>query len=151
MSYRHHTAKILAPCIVDRGIVVNQQDMQKLLSGLGRVSYSYSQDGVVASEGEGVVVEVFADDVQATLVANAALYINVCSFDYLKIEREADDHSSFSLMQDNRVLKLSPKTNWLQDSQNDDIDEAALEAVFDRVLLANFDANTDDESHRSDH
>ncbi|MGD1851103.1 MAG: hypothetical protein ACFCBU_10990 [Cyanophyceae cyanobacterium] len=146
MNYRQPT-KLPAPCIVDQGVVINQQDMQKLLAGLGRVNYAYSQDGVVASEGEGVVVEVFADDVKATLVANAALYINVCSFDYLKIDRNEDDRSSFSLIHENRVLRLSPKTSWLQDSQSDDIDEAVLEAVFDRVLLANFDASADDESY----
>ena len=149
MNYRQPTTKLPAPCIVDRGVVINQQDMHKLLAGLGRVSYTYSQDGVVASEGEGVVVEVFADDVQATLVANAALYINVCSFDYLRIERDGDDHSVFALVQENQELRLLPKTSWLQDSQNDDIDEAALEAVFDRVLLANFDATTDDDAYSS--
>ena len=149
MNYRQPTTKLPAPCIVDRGVVVNQQDMQKLLAGLGRVSYAYSQDGAISSEGEGVVVEVFADDVQATLVANAALYINVCSFDYLKIDRSSDNQSTFALVQENQVLRLSPKNNWLQDCQSDDIDEAALEAVFDRVLLANFDANVDDESYPS--
>ncbi|MEM1427469.1 MAG: hypothetical protein AAGF75_13075 [Cyanobacteria bacterium P01_H01_bin.130] len=121
--------------------------MQKLLAGLGRVKYSYLQDGAIASEGEGVVVEVFADDIQATLVANAALYINVCSFDYLEIARESDDRSIFSLVQENWVLRLIPQTSWLQDSGNIDIDEAALEAVFDRVLLANFDACADDEGY----
>ena len=147
MNYRQPSTKLPAPCIVDRGVVINQQDMQKLLAGLGRVSYTYSQDGAIASEGEGVVVEVFADDVQATLVANAALYINVCSFDYLRIDRDAEDRSTFALVQENQELRLSPKTTWLQDSQSDDIDEAALEAVFDRVLLANFDATTDDEAY----
>lgn len=147
MNHRQSTTRLPAPCIVDRGVVINQQDMQKLLSGLGRVHYTYSQDGAVASEGEGVIVEVFADDVQATLVANAALYINVCSFDYLKIDRDTSNNSSFALVQENQVLHLTPQTSWLQDDPSDDIDEAALEAVFDRVLLANFDASTDDENY----
>lgn len=51
----------LAPCIVDSGTIVNIQDMQRLLSDLGRVQYIHLQDGLTTSQGEGYILEVFAD------------------------------------------------------------------------------------------
>lgn len=145
MSYAQTPTKLPAPCIVDVGTIVNKQDMQKLLMGLGRVRYSHSHDDRVTSEGEGVVVEVFADDTQATLVANRSLYLNVCSFDYLEIDRGPDLVSCFRLVQDQRRLELSPLSNPLEQTIDQDLDEAALEAVFDRVLLTKLDSGDDDD------
>lgn len=145
MSHHQSTRKLPAPCIVDRGIVVDKRDIQKLLSGLGRVHYVHSQDGKTASRGEGVVVEVFADAQQATLIANHALYLNVCSFDYLELKQTPNGDAQFVLVQDRRHLQLQPMADPLSESGHGRLDEEALEAVFDRVLLANWDAHHDDE------
>jgi hypothetical protein len=145
MSHHQSTRKLPAPCIVDRGIVVDKRDIQKLLSGLGCVHYVHSQDGKVASRGEGVVVEVFADAQQATLIANHALYLNVCSFDYLELKQTPHGDAQFVLVQDRRHLQLQPMADPLSEVSQGRLDEEALEAVFDRVLLANWDAHHDDE------
>ncbi|MCG9885618.1 MAG: hypothetical protein MH825_08595 [Cyanobacteria bacterium] len=145
MSYRQPTTQLPAPCIVDEGTVVSKLDMQKLLAGLGRVYYTYRCDGAIASEGEGVVIEVFADERQATLVANRALYLNVCSFDYLELKLSPNRESYFNLVQDRCILTLQPLTDPLRDRQARDLDDAALEAMFDRVLLTHLDANDEDE------
>ncbi|WP_338038382.1 hypothetical protein [Neosynechococcus sphagnicola] len=76
-----------APCIIDRGIVLNKQDMQRLLTDLNRVRYLHLQDHEILSEGEGYVQAVFADPHRATLIANSTLYLNVHSFDYLELQK----------------------------------------------------------------
>ena len=76
-----------APCIVDSGTVVNKQDMRRVLCDLGPVQYRYTQGEHCISEGEGYVVEVFADPNEATLVTNHSLYLNICSFDYLELSQ----------------------------------------------------------------
>lgn len=76
-----------APCIVDAGIIVNKQDIRRLLCDLGAVRYRYVQDNQCIAQGEGYVVEVFSDPNEATLVANHSLYLNICSFDYLELSQ----------------------------------------------------------------
>jgi len=135
-----------APCIVDTGIVVNKDDMRRLLSTLGRVSYIHSLDYAVQSEGEGFVLDVFADPQQATLVANHSLYLNVQSFDYLHLHQSPNYETYYDLVQDNRLLRLIPLSNPLQEevtAQN--LDEAALEAMLSEVLSAKWDVQIDDD------
>jgi hypothetical protein len=134
-----------APCIVDLGTVINKQDMQRLLIDLGRVHYSYTQDGVLSSEAEGYILEVFADPYRSTLVANHALYLNVHSFDYLELDKDAEQKPVFNLVQEGRVLRLLPLTNPLQEDYTRTLDEATLEAVVAEVLSAGLDVQIDDE------
>jgi hypothetical protein len=136
-----------APCIVDMGTVINKHDIQRLLSDLGRVRYLHSQDGVIATEGEGYILEVFADPYRSTLVANHALYLNVHSFDYLELGQLPDQQPTFDLVQDSRTLRLLPLTNPLQEDYTRTLDEAALEAVVAEVLSAGLDVQIDDEEH----
>ncbi len=81
---------------------------------MGQVHYIHLQDDCVIQEGDGYVLEVFADSIQATLVANHALYLNVHSFDYLELGRPQDQTCYFDLVQDNRRLRLIPLSNPLQ-------------------------------------
>jgi hypothetical protein len=134
-----------APCLVDRGTIVDKRDMQRLLGDLTRVNYVYLQDGQVVSEGEGSIMEVFADASSATMVANNTLYINVASFDYLELSRSADQQSCFSLVQENWELRLLPQTNPLLARPSRPLNTAALEAVVADVLSASWDAQIDDE------
>ncbi|MBE9180678.1 hypothetical protein IQ268_19140 [Oculatella sp. LEGE 06141] len=142
--------KLPAPCIVDAGIVVNKQDMQRLLSDLSRVRYSYTQDGepLVESE-EGYVLEVFADPQRSTLVANHTLYLNVHSFDYLELKRSGEGQPCFDLAQENRQLRLIPLSNPLQEQATRSLNAAALEAVVAEVLSASWDVRIDDEENFS--
>ncbi|MGB6016157.1 MAG: hypothetical protein WBG32_15605, partial [Nodosilinea sp.] len=105
---RASNLSIPAPCLIDSGVVVNKTDMLRLLQDLGQVQYRHFQDSISLSEGQGLVMEVFADSQQATLVANHTLYINVYSFDYLEIGQTDADGNHFDLVQDNRRLRLLP-------------------------------------------
>jgi hypothetical protein len=144
-----------APCIVDTGTVVNKQDMQRLLSDLSRVRYRYTQDETVLTEDEGYLLEVFSDPQRSTLVANHALYINVHSFDCLKLERVVKDtptsplehQACFDLVQDNRLLRLIPLTNPMQEQTSRHLNAAALEAVVAEVLSASWDVRIDDDEN----
>lgn len=135
-----------APCIIDNGIVIDKQDMQRVLTDLTRVRYVHTQDSRLANEGEGCVLEVFADPHRATLVANHALYINVHSFDYLELSQSSEG-SIFDLIQEGRRLRLVPLTNPLQDQANRGINAADLEAMVTQVISASLDVQIDDEEH----
>lgn len=151
MSYDHlsRNTKLPAPCIVDTGIIVNKQDMQRLLADLSRVRYCYSQEGSLLVEDEGYVLEVFADPQRSTLVANHTLYINVCSFDYLELKRSDDQQTYFDLIQENQHLRLIPLSNPLQEQRNRSLNVAALEAVVAEVLSASWDMRIDDDENFS--
>lgn len=115
MNYSSSTPSSLpAPCIIDQGTLVHKEDIRRILSDLGQVHYIHLQDDCVIQEGDGYVLEVFADSIQATLVANHALYLNVHSFDYLELGRPQDQTCYFDLVQDNRRLRLIPLSNPLQ-------------------------------------
>lgn len=146
MSYDHLNCRVSAPCIIDTGIVVNKRDMQKLLVDLGRVRYLHIQDGEICSEAEGYVLEVFASEQQATLVANHALYLNVNSFDYLELKQSPEKEAYFDLVQEGRLLRLIPLSNALEEHASRSFNAAALDAVMDQVLSGNWeDASLDDD------
>ncbi|MEM9538219.1 MAG: hypothetical protein AAGA60_01770 [Cyanobacteria bacterium P01_E01_bin.42] len=146
MSHNPFPQSLPAPCIIDNGLIVNKDDMRRLLGSLTRVYYIHSLDRQVQTQGEGYVLEVFADAGQATLIANHALYINVQSFDYLHLHQSPDRETYFDLIQDNRQLRLMPLSNPLQDRENsDNLDEAALEVMLEQVLAAKWDVQMDDE------
>lgn len=151
MSSDHFSGntKLPAPCIVDTGIIVNKQDMQRLLTDLSRVRYRYSQEGKLLVEDEGYILEVFADPQRSTLVANHTLYLNVCSFDYLELKRSDDQQAYFDLIQENQHLRLMPLSNPLQEQKNRSLNVAALEAVVAEVLSASWDMRIDDDENFS--
>ncbi|MEL7034252.1 MAG: hypothetical protein AAFO04_01335 [Cyanobacteria bacterium J06592_8] len=145
MSYDQLNCRVSAPCIIDTGIVVNKRDMQKLLVDLGRVRYIHLQDGQVYNEAEGYVVEVFADEQQATLVANHSLYLNVYSFDYLELKQSPEKETYFDLVQEGRLLRLIPLSNPLEEQSSRTFNAAALDAVMDQVLSGSWDSELDED------
>lgn len=134
-----------APFIVETGILVNKQDMRRLLADLGRVRYIHIQDGKSHCEGEGFVLEVFADRDQSTMIANHALYLNVYSFDYLELKVSPTKETYFDLIQENRQLRLIPLSNPLEERENNHLSASAISAVLTEVLSAKLDAEMDDE------
>lgn len=150
-DYSSNDSKLPAPCIVDVGIVINKQDMLRILSDLGRVRYCYSrvEPTALPPKDEGFVLEVFSDPQRSTLVANHALYINVCSFDYLKLDRLPDQQPCFDLIQEHQRLRIVPLSNPLQEQRNRSLNTAALEAVVAEVLSASWDMRLDDEENFS--
>jgi len=149
MSYDQSPKRLPAPCIIDTGIVINKVDMRRLLVDLRHVRYQHLQDGDLQSQGEGYILEVFADPQRATLVANHALYLNVDSFDYLELKVSPQGESCLDLVQENRRLRLIPLSNLLADRSGVNLNAADLEAVVDQVLSAKWDLQLEDEGDDS--
>jgi hypothetical protein len=145
MSHHQPPHQLPAPCIIDTGTIVNKQDMGRLLTDLGRVRYIHTLDGKLQNEGEGCVLEVFADPNRSTIIANRALYLNVQSFDYLQLNQSPEQETYFDLIQDNRQLRLIPLSNAYQEQSNQQLNADALETMVAQVLSAKWDVQIDDE------
>ncbi|NEQ23289.1 MAG: hypothetical protein F6K28_29875 [Microcoleus sp. SIO2G3] len=145
MSHHQPPHQLPAPCIIDTGTIVNKQDIGRLLTDLGRVRYIHTLDGKLQNEGEGCVMEVFADLNRSTIIANRALYLNVQSFDYLQLNQSPEQETYFDLIQDNRQLRLIPLSNPYQEQSNEQLNADALEAMVAQVLSAKWDVQIDDE------
>ena len=145
MSHHLPETKIPAPCIINTGIIVNKLDIRRLLADLGRVHYIYTQEGKPQSEGEGDVMEVFANPQRSTLVANSALYLNVCSFDYLELKQSSQQEPCFDLIQEGMCLRLIPLSTPLQERRERNLNVSAIEAMMEQVLAARWDAEIDDD------
>lgn len=145
MSHHRSDTNLPAPCIIDTGMIVNKLDMRRLLADLGRVRYIHIQEGKFQSEGEGDVLEVFANPRRSTMVANHALYINIYSFDYLELKQSPEQETYFDLVQDSRCLRLIPLSTPLQERATRNLNQTALEAMMDQVLWARWDAEIDDD------
>lgn len=146
MSYPKSPHQLPAPCIIDTGLIVNKQDMERLLGDLNRVRYIHTIEGQLQNEGEGCVLEVFSDPHRSTLVANHALYLNVQSFDYLHLSQSSEQDAYFDLIQDNRQLRLIPLSNPLQEQTVQQLNADTLEAMVAQVLGAKWDVQLDDDS-----
>ena len=145
MNSNNFNNKVSAPCIIDNGIIVNKCDMQRLLIDLGRVKYIHTQDGQIQSQGEGYILEVFADHQRSTLIANHSIYLNVFSFDYLELRRSPCQETYFNFFNEGRQLRLIPLSNPLQEENSRNINAAAFDAVMDQVLSSNWDLELDDD------
>jgi hypothetical protein len=146
MSNHLPDTKIPAPCIIDTGVVVNKQDMWRLLTDLGRVRYIHTHEGKLQSEGEGDVMEVFANPKRSTLVANHTLYLNVYSFDYLELKLSPEKETYFDLIQEGMCLRLIPLSIPLEERQDRCFHVSALEAMMEQVFSAKWDAEMDDDN-----
>lgn len=147
MSQQHRLNPLPAPCIVDRGIVVDREDIRRLLKDLCQVRYVHLIDNQVQSEGKGIIKEIFSDPYQSTLIANNNLYINLQSFDYLKLSKSTDNNSSLILIQENRQLHLIPESPSLNNRmvRNEMISAATIEEMVTEALSARLDVQLDDE------
>lgn len=145
MSNQNHFSSMSAPCIIDNGLIVNQEDLYRLLNDLGHVRYYHYLDGECSGQGEGYIVEVFHDNYQATLIANQTIYINLASFDYLQLETN-QQQTHFNLIQEERTLSLVPVSSPLQDYQaNQTLDPLTLEAILTDVLSAHSERQSNQE------
>ena len=134
-----------APCIVGSGIIVNRSDIYRLLCDLGQVRYFDIVDESVMANGTGYIMEVFADPQCATVAIGRTLYVNVCSFDYLKLHTDLEQQVTFDLVQDSRILRLMPITTSMEAERLSAQDSHALEAAVAEVLAASFDAHADNQ------
>lgn len=135
-----------APCIVDEGILINHDDIRRLLSDMCHVRYVQTIEGEVKSEGQGFIQEIFSDLYQSTLIANKKIYININSFDYLQLSKSTEGESCFDLIQDNLQLRLIPVVRDVSpQTVSKNIDAETIEAMVAEVLSARLDVQLDDE------
>jgi hypothetical protein len=140
----------LSPCVVDTGILVSKRDVYRVLSDLGHVRYVDILDGEMVSQGEGYVMEVYEDPQSATIVLNRTLYLNICSFDYLRFGLEVPDQSLplpqkpqsiLDLVQEQRILRLMPLSDPLSDRLQVLEDSRALKEAVADAMASGWDNN----------
>ena len=146
MNNQGNRHQLPAPCIVESGILVNKEDIKRLINDLTHVRYLHTLDGKIQNQGTGWILEVFNEPTQATVVVNNSLYINIQSFDYLQIIQVSPQESHFNLVQDNRQLKLIPLVTTNQDQQpTKNLSFDSLESMLNDVLSAKWDVHLDDD------
>lgn len=148
MNHDQRYCSLPAPCVIESGILINKEDIKRLINDLTHVRYVHSLDGKIQNRGEGWILEVFNEPSQATVVINHSLYINIQSFDYLQISESSHQGSHFSLIQENRELTLIPLTcpgQQQQEEDEEDLDAVALDAMLSEVLSAKWDVQLDDD------
>jgi len=95
--------------IVNNGIIYNKKDMLMLIRDLGKVSYFEVADGKVTNKGKGYVMRACSNSEEPTLFLGGRIYINIGSFNYLKLKKIKDaDNTLFELVSDERTIKLVP-------------------------------------------
>ena len=147
MNYNYREPTIPAPCIIDSGTIVNKDDIKRLLSDLGHVNYVHTLDGKICGEGKGWILEIFNDPQQATLIANHNLYLNIQSFDFLKLYKTNENETCLDLVQDKRLLRLIPiAINSVDQELNKNIDENIIDQIMKGVIAAQLDAGLDEEN-----
>lgn len=115
------------PCLVEYGIIYSKRDMIRILRDLDRVEYVDLIDNLTVAEGEGFVIEVYANTFDSTLVFNNRLHINVNGFELLKIKTTPE--KTVELVSGHRTIKLKPLTNLLKQNQShieEEIDEQRI-------------------------
>lgn len=144
MNSEFHAPLLPAPCVVDQGILVNKDDIKRILNDLGQVTYYYQLEGKSQAQGQGWILDVFSDPVQATIVANQSLYLNVNSFDYLEISLNDQGKTMVDLWQESRQLRLIPLDNVIfsEDGLGYFL-PTDLETVVSEVLSAKLDVEQD--------
>ncbi len=114
-------------CLVNYGTVYSKRDMIRILRDLDQVEYSDFIDDTAVAQGEGYVVEVYANSYDSTIVFNHRLHINVNGFDFLKIATSSD--KTVELVSGHRIIKLKSLTNILTTNQatvEEEIDEQRI-------------------------
>jgi hypothetical protein len=147
MNPESHSAQIPAPCIIEQGILVNKDDIKRVLNDLGQVNYYCQLDGQCQGSGQGWILDVFSDLKQATIVMNQSLYLNVNSFDYLQLSVNDQGQTLIDLWQDSRQLRLIPldSDQCLPDPCQYFL-SSDLESVVSEVLSAQLDVQLDQDS-----
>ncbi len=148
MNHQTNNCQLPAPCIIESGILVNKEDIKRLINDLTQVRYIHDIDGIVQNQGQGWILEVFNDPSQATIVVNNSLYINIQSFDYLKLNQVSPYETYFDLIQDNRTLRLIPMATATQEQQNQaskNLGFDNLDDMLGEVFSAKWDVQADDD------
>lgn len=125
--------------IVNNGIIYNKKDMLMLVRDLGKVSYFEIVDGKVVNKGKGYVMRVCSNSEEPTLFLAGRIYINVGSFNYMKLKKIKDsDNTLFELVSDERTVKLVPDMTEKPTLTPDDLADGFME--LEGMFPPDFDA-----------
>jgi len=127
--------------IMNNGIVYNKKDMLMMVRDLGKVSYFEIVDGKVVNQGKGYVFRVCSNSEEPTLFLAGRIYINVATFNYLRLRKIKDsDNTLFELVSDERTVKLVPDANERPPLTQDVFSENFIE--LEGMFPPDFDAPT---------
>ena len=125
--------------IVNNGIIYNKKDMLMLIRDLGKVSFYEIVGGKVVNKGKGYVMRVCSNSEEPTLFLGGRVYINVGSFNYLKLKKVKDaDNTLFELVGDERTIKLVPDTSEKPALTPEELAESFIE--LEGMFPPDFDA-----------
>ena len=125
--------------IVNNGIIYNKKDMLMLIRDLGKVSYFEIVSGKVVNKGKGYVMRVCSNSEEPTLFLAGRIYINIGSFNYMKLKKIKDaDNTLFELVSDERTIKLVPDTSEKQLLSPEEMAESFIE--LEGMFPPDFDA-----------
>ena len=125
--------------IVNNGIIYNKKDMLMLIRDLGKVSYFEIIGGKVVNKGKGYVMRVCSNSEEPTLFLAGRIYINVGSFNYMKLKKIKDaDNTLFELVSDERTIKLVPDTSEKPMLSPEDMADSFIE--LEGMFPPDFDA-----------
>ena len=107
------------PCLIDQGIIFNKSDMIRILQGLDQVEYIEIIDNRELSKRECFITQIFENKQEATIFFNRRAYINVNSFDFIKIhfdpsEKALKDLTTYQIdlsMPGGRIIRLRTLTD----------------------------------------
>lgn len=94
--------------IVSNGIIYNKRDMMKLLWDLGHVVYFEIAKEKILDKGKGFIMQVSANSEDPTLFLGGRIYINVNSFDCLRVRKIKDSLTIFELHSKDHLIKIVP-------------------------------------------
>ena len=125
--------------IVNNGIIYNKKDMLMIIRDLGKVSYFEIVGGKVVNKGKGYVMRVCSNSEEPTLFLAGRIYINVGSFNYMKLKKIKDaDNTLFELVSDIRTIKLVPDTSEKPMLSPEDLANSFIE--LEGMFPTDFDA-----------
>jgi len=95
--------------IINEGIIYNKKDMLMLIRDLGNVNFYEIVGGQIVNKGKGFIYRVCISSEEPTLFLSGRIYVNMNSFDYLKLSKiKGSNNTLFELVSEERTVKLVP-------------------------------------------
>lgn len=128
--------------IVNNGIVYNKKDILMLLRDIGNANFYEVINGNIVNKGKGFIYRVCANSEEPTLFLSGRVYINVNSFDYLRVSKaKSSNNTLFELVSDDRTIKLVP---LLSDRTSNPLVKGSFADRMEELGLFNDDTFHDD-------
>ena len=133
--------------IVNDGIIYNKRDIMTLLWDLGFIVYFEVDAERVLNKGRGFIMRVSMNNEEPTLFLNGRVYLNVNTFDYMRVKKVKESMTLYELHSENRIIKIIPDTKKQQSPQFKYVADAmaGLGAMAEEEFpVENLDDSSDD-------